>query len=104
MAATVRRRFTAVLFLSTVGYAMAALFVVQGAPDLALTQAAIETLSTVLFVLVLRRLPDRFERRSSPFTRSVRVTIVGRRWRLLVFAFAIVSRAVPHGPSRCRRR
>ena len=44
---------------------MAALFVVQGAPDLALTQAAIETLSTVLFVLVLRRLPDRFERRSS---------------------------------------
>ena len=45
------------------GYAMAALFVVQGAPDLALTQVAIETLSTVLFVLVLRRLPDRFERR-----------------------------------------
>ena len=43
---------------------MAGLFVVQGAPDLALTQVAIETLSTVLFVLVLRRLPDRFERRS----------------------------------------
>ena len=39
---------------------------VQGAPDLALTQVAIETLSTVLFVLVLRRLPDRFERQSPP--------------------------------------
>ncbi|QXC59169.1 DUF4040 domain-containing protein [Aquihabitans sp. G128] len=59
-ASVVRRRFSAALFLGVAGYAMAALFVVQGAPDLALTQVAIETLSTVLFVLVLRRLPDRF--------------------------------------------
>ena len=59
-ASAVRRRFTAALFLGVAGYAMAALFVLQGAPDLALTQAAIETLTTVLFVLVLRRLPDRF--------------------------------------------
>jgi multicomponent Na+:H+ antiporter subunit A len=91
LAAVVRRRFTAVLFLSAVGYGMAALFVLQGAPDLALTQAAIETLSTVLFVLVLRKLPDRFERRSSPLTRSIRIVIaiaVG----LTVFAFAIVAR------------
>ena len=51
---------------------MAALFVVQGAPDLALTQAAVETLSTVLFVLVLRRLPDRFERREQPDDPSLR--------------------------------
>jgi len=55
-----RRRFSAALFLGATGYSMAALFVLQGAPDLALTQVAIETLSTVLFVLVLRRLPDRF--------------------------------------------
>jgi len=91
MAAIVRRRFTAVFFLSTTGYAMAALFVVEGAPDLALTQAAIETVSTVLFVLVLRKLPDRFERQSSPFTRTVRVAVsvaVG----LMVFGFDIVAR------------
>ena len=37
----------------------------RAAPDLALTQVAIETLTTVLFVLVLRRLPDRFESRST---------------------------------------
>ena len=59
-AAVVRRRFSAALFLGVVGYGMTALFIVQGAPDLALTQVAIETLSTVLFVLVLRRLPDGF--------------------------------------------
>jgi multicomponent Na+:H+ antiporter subunit A len=91
LAAMVRRRFTAVLFLSTVGYAMAALFVLQGAPDLALTQAAIETLSTVLFVLVLRKLPDRFERRSSVLTRSIRV-VVAVAVAVTVFAFAIVAR------------
>lgn len=56
----VRRRFAAALFLGATGYAMAGLFVLHGAPDLALTQVAIETLTTVLFVLVLRRLPDRF--------------------------------------------
>jgi multicomponent Na+:H+ antiporter subunit A len=90
-AAVVRRRFSAALFLSTVGYAMAGLFVVQGAPDLALTQAAIETLTTVLFVLVLRRLPDRFERRSTPFTRTVRVG-VAVSVAVFVFVFAIIAR------------
>ena len=59
-AALVPRRLAAALFLSVVGYGMAALFVVEGAPDLALTQVTIETLGTVLFVLVLRRLPRRF--------------------------------------------
>ena len=39
-----RRRLTAALFLGVAGYAMAGVFVVQGAPDLALTQAAVETL------------------------------------------------------------
>ena len=90
--AAVRRRFSAALFLGTVGYEMAGLFVVQGAPDLALTQVAIETLSTVLFVLVLRRLPDRFERTSTTRRRVGRLVIsvaVGA----MVFAFAIVSRA-----------
>lgn len=91
-AAVVRRRFSAALFLGTTGYAMAGLFVVQGAPDLALTQVAIETLSTVLFVLVLRRLPDRFERTSSNRRRALRLVVSGLVG-VLVFTFAIVSRA-----------
>jgi len=60
-AARVRRRLSAVLLLGAVGYGMAVLFVVQGAPDLALTQLLVETLSLAMFVLVLRRLPERFE-------------------------------------------
>lgn len=89
-AAIVRRRFAAALFLSVAGYAMAGLFVLSGAPDLALTQVAVETLSTVVFVLVLRRLPEQFERQSSDLRRAVRLVIavsVGAT----VFAFALVA-------------
>ncbi len=55
-----RRRVVAVLVLGVVGYATAALFVVQGAPDLAVTQLLVETLGIVVFLLVLRHLPPRF--------------------------------------------
>ena len=91
-AASVRRRFTAALFLGVVGYAMAGLFVIEGAPDLALTQVAIESLTTVLFVLVLRRLPDRFESQAPPWRSMIRVSVaavVG----LTVFALGLATGA-----------
>ena len=58
--ARAHRRFTAVLYLGAVGYGTAVLFVLQGGPDLGLTQFLVETLTLVLFVLVLRRLPSSF--------------------------------------------
>jgi multicomponent Na+:H+ antiporter subunit A len=93
-AAIVRRRFSAAVFLGTAGYAMAALFVVHGAPDLALTQAAVETLSTVVFVLVLRWLPEHFERQSTPRRAAVRVGVSGLVGAS-VFAFAIIAAGAP---------
>ncbi len=57
----VRRRFAAVVLVGAVGYTVSALFVVQGAPDLAVTQVLVETLTVLIFVLVLRHLPERFE-------------------------------------------
>jgi multicomponent Na+:H+ antiporter subunit A len=50
-------RMTAVCALGAIGYAMAMLFVLYGAPDLAMTQVAIETLTVIMFVLVIYRLP-----------------------------------------------
>ena len=47
----------AVASLGLVGYGLALLFLFFGGPDLALTQFAVETLTVILFVLVLRRLP-----------------------------------------------
>lgn len=96
-AASLRHRIAAVLCLGAVGYAMALVFVLQGAPDLALTQVAIETLSAVAFVLVLRRLPGRFAERPTRLGRGVRLavsTLVG----LMVFAFALVASGVRVAP------
>jgi multicomponent Na+:H+ antiporter subunit A len=89
-AAIVRRRFSAAVFLGVAGYAMAGLFVLSGAPDLALTQVAVETLSTVVFVLVLRRLPERFERQSSPGRRLLRLAIAAGV-AAMVFVLALVA-------------
>ncbi|NYH53169.1 multicomponent Na+:H+ antiporter subunit A [Nocardiopsis arvandica] len=66
----VRRRLFAVVLVGTSGYGIATLFYVMGAPDIALTQFLVETVSLVVFVLVLRRFPPRF---SAPALRGRRV-------------------------------
>lgn len=89
-AASIHRRYAAALLLAGVGYAMAALFIVQGAPDLALTTVAVESLFTVLFVLVLRSLPDHFEQRWTWIGQAFRVAVsvsVG----LVMFVFALAA-------------
>lgn len=50
-------RLTAIASLGVLGYAFCIIFVFYGAPDLAMTQFAIDTLTVILFVLVLYRLP-----------------------------------------------
>lgn len=47
-----------IISLGVIGFSQSMLFVLHGAPDLAMTQFSIETLSVVLFVLMLYRLPD----------------------------------------------
>jgi multicomponent Na+:H+ antiporter subunit A len=73
--ARAHRRFTAVLFLGAVGYGTAVLFVLQGGPDLALTQFLVETLALVIFVFVLRRLPDTFTRRRIRLSQAARMVV-----------------------------
>jgi multicomponent Na+:H+ antiporter subunit A len=50
-------RLAAVAALGVVGYGVAMIFIFFSAPDLAMTQFTIETLTVVLFVLVLYKLP-----------------------------------------------
>ncbi|WP_296194040.1 Na+/H+ antiporter subunit A [uncultured Microbacterium sp.] len=54
-----RKRYTGVVLVSVTGLGMIVLFATSGAPDLALTQILIETVTLVTFALVLRRLPAR---------------------------------------------
>ncbi|MCW8216131.1 Na+/H+ antiporter subunit A [Streptomyces griseolus] len=71
----VSRRMKAVVLAGLTGYGTALLFVVQGAPDLALTQFCVETVSMIVFVLVLRRMPVHFQESVSPWRRAVRVPV-----------------------------
>src|SRR5690606_31359660 len=54
---TTSSRLTAVIGTSVIGYAICLLFLYFSAPDLAITQFTIDTLTVVLFVLVLFNLP-----------------------------------------------
>ncbi|CAJ1585763.1 Na+/H+ antiporter subunit A [[Mycobacterium] wendilense] len=60
-AALLRNRLAAVLLVGLTGYGCGAIFAFHGAPDLALTQFLVETLTLVVFVLVLRTLPAEAE-------------------------------------------
>ncbi|MAT07461.1 MAG: hypothetical protein CL424_20745 [Acidimicrobiaceae bacterium] len=91
-ATIVHRRIAAALMLGAVGFGMSGFYVVQGAPDLALTQFAIEVLSTVMFVLVLRFLPSRFDDRRTAIATPIRVAVAA-----LVGATAFVAALVTAG-------
>lgn len=91
------RRMKAVLLTAVIGYSTALLFALQGAPDLALTQALVETVTLVVMVLVLRRLPPYFSNRpyaSDHVRRIVIGAVVGVAVALLGWA-AVSARIHP---------
>ncbi len=53
-----KSRLTAILLNSVLGYGVALLFVIFRAPDLALTQTVVETVTTVLFLVAYYFLPE----------------------------------------------
>ena len=63
-AAVQRNRLSGVIMVGLTGYFMALIFVLHGAPDLALTQALVETIVMVVFMLVLRKMPTDTEQRN----------------------------------------
>lgn len=83
-------RFVAALLLGGVGFAIAVIFALYSAPDLALTQILVETIVLVVFLLVLRQLPSKFERsikgsaRTAQIAFSVSVGLVVALFALLV--------------------
>ena len=84
-----RRRLKAVILTGITGYGTAMLFFLYGAPDLALDQVLVETITLVVFVLVLRRLPAYFSNR--PLAASHRVRLgIGIVVGLTLAGFALV--------------
>jgi multicomponent Na+:H+ antiporter subunit A len=78
-AARDRGRLRPVLALSVLGFALAAVYAVLGAPDVALVAVVVETVATLVFVAVFSRLPAT---RSGAFARRP-----SRRWRNVVAGF-----------------
>ncbi len=74
-AANTRGRLKTFMLLSVVGYGVALLFLLHGAPDLALTQVLCETVLLVLLVLVLRRQPKYFTNRPLKSGRWLRAAL-----------------------------
>ncbi|MDQ8041369.1 multisubunit sodium/proton antiporter, MrpA subunit /multisubunit sodium/proton antiporter, MrpB subunit [Cellulosimicrobium aquatile] len=90
LAARSRRRLKAVILVGIAGYGNAVLFLLHGAPDLALTQVLVETITLVVMVLVLRRLPAYFSNRPLAASRWVRLGI-GLAVAVVMMGFALVA-------------
>ena len=91
-------RFVSALLLGGAGFACAVLFAMYGAPDLALTQILVETLSIVVFLLVLRQMPRAFAAASVWAPRTIRIAVsagVG----VTVALFAVMVSASRTAPS-----
>lgn len=86
-------RLAAIAALGVIGYTIALIYILYGAPDLAMTQVAVETLTVILFVLVLYRLP-RFARMSSRSAR-LRDLLVALAAGGLMTLLTLVVRALP---------
>lgn len=97
MAVLTSSRLTAVVALSVIGYGIALIYMLFSAPDLAMTQLAVETLTVILFVLIVYRLP-RFASLSSRTTRvrdAVLSLLVGGLMAGLALSTLTLSRE-PH--------
>jgi multicomponent Na+:H+ antiporter subunit A len=71
-----KTRLLAICCLGVVGAGIALLFLTYGAPDVALTQLLVETLTVIIVALVLLRLPDLDSRRSVPLSTRIGNTIL----------------------------
>lgn len=88
-------RLGAVASLGVAGYGVALIYFMFGAPDLAITQFLVETLTVILFVLAFYHLP-RFAILSSPAARA-RDLIVGLATGALMTVLVLLATGV-HAP------
>lgn len=97
MAIHTQSRLAAVAALGVVGYGVGILYIMFGAPDLAITQFVIETLTVILFVLVLYRL-EPYQSLSSNVTRY-RDIIISLSAGALMTVLILLAGSSPWFPS-----
>ena len=91
-ATQMRGRLSTIAVLGVVGYSSAVIFVLFSAPDVAMTQFAVETLTVIIFVLVVYHLP-RFAVYSSRLVKTADAAL-GIAFGLMMAAFVVSSFAI----------
>ncbi len=92
-----KSRLRSILCMGTVGFGMALLFTFYGAPDLAMTQLVIETLTVILLALAFYHLPQ-FTNASTKRTRLIDLAVsisAGVVVTMLVLAALVVQNPTP---------
>lgn len=98
VAVRARKRYSGVVLVSVTGLGMVLLFATSGAPDLALTQILVETVTLVAFALVLRRIPSRMGEHNAsvwPVARAVLAAAVGATMALVALVATAARTATP---------
>ncbi|BDV29393.1 Na+/H+ antiporter subunit A [Microbacterium terricola] len=98
IAVRARKRYTGVVLVSVTGLGMVILFATSGAPDLALTQILVETVTLVAFALVLRRIPARMGEHNAsvwPVARAVLAGAVGLTMAMVAIVATAAREAAP---------
>ncbi|GGF41291.1 monovalent cation/H+ antiporter subunit A [Microbacterium sorbitolivorans] len=91
VAVRARKRYTGVVLVGVTGLGMVIFFAFLGAPDLAVTQVLVESVTLVAFTLVLRRIPSRMGSHNGsghPILRAVTGIAVGATMAVVAVAAA----------------
>jgi multicomponent Na+:H+ antiporter subunit A len=88
-------RVGAIVAMGVIGYGLALIFIDFGAPDLAMTQFLIETMTVILFVWVIYRLPKLIK--ESTRTQRIRNAFVAIASGMLMSILVLVALSVQEG-------
>ncbi|WP_456278209.1 Na+/H+ antiporter subunit A [Bacillus sp. AK128] len=86
----ISNRVAAILLLGVVGYGLSLLFVFYSAPDLALTQLSVETVSVALFLLCFYHLPELKREKETTGNKTINL-VISVAFGLLVTFIGIAS-------------
>lgn len=86
----IRERMAMVILNGVIGYSIAIVFILMKAPDLAMTQLVIETISTILFLLVFHHLPN-VQRDKVQWGREAVKLIIAFLMALFVMTFVVIA-------------
>lgn len=71
----IRQRLTMVILNGVIGFAVTLFFIAMKAPDLALTQLVVETITTILFIVSFSRLPNVARKSTNMKKESIKIII-----------------------------